>query len=44
MFVNKLFPYLKFVYLEKKKVFICEIFNILVSNEDEDIGRFSNLH
>ena len=34
MFVNKLFTYLTCVYLKS------EIFNILFSYEDEDIGRF----
>ena len=42
MFVNKLFTYLMSVCL--KKVFKCEIFNLLFSHEDEDIGTFSNLH
>ena len=43
MFVNKLFPYLMCAYLEKK-MFYGGIFNILLLYEDEDIGRFSNLH
>ena len=44
MFVNKPFTYLTCAYLKRKKVFQREIFNILYSNEDKDIGRFSNLH
>ena len=44
MFVNRLFPYLTFAYLENKKIFYGGIFNILFLYEDEDIGRFSNLH
>ena len=44
MFVNKLFTYLTCSYFKKKKVFENEIFSIIFSYEDEDIGRFSNLH
>ena len=29
---------------QKLKGVLCEIFNILFSSEDEDIGRFWNLH
>ena len=29
---------------QKVKVFKCEILNILLLYEDQDIGRFSNLH
>ena len=39
MFVNKLFTYLTCADLKN-----LEIFNILFSCEDEDFGRFSNLH
>ena len=38
MFVNKLFTYLSRAYLK------FEIFNILFSYDDDDIGRFPNLH
>ena len=44
MFVNKIFTYLTCEYFKKKKAFQCEIFDILFSYEDEDIGGFSNLH
>ena len=44
MFVNKLFTYLTCLYLKALKVFSCEIFDTLFSCEDDDIGRFSNLH
>ena len=36
--------YLTCTYLRKYKVFYCEIFNILFSYDNEDIGRFLNLH
>ena len=42
--VNKLFTYLTCEYLKKQKAFKCKTFNILFSYEDEDIGRFSDLH
>ena len=41
MFANKLYTYLTCVYLKKQKLFLCEIFDISFSYEDEDIGRFS---
>ena len=44
MFVHKIFTYLTCTYLKKEKKFYCEIYNILFSYEDEDIGTFSNLH
>ena len=40
MFLNKLSTYPTCAYLKKEKVFQCEIFNILLSYEDENIGRF----
>ena len=43
-FVNKLFTYFTCTYRKRHKVFQCEIFNISFSYEDEDIGRFSNMH
>ena len=43
MFVDKLFTISR-GYVSESTVFKYEIFNILLSNEDEDIGRFSNLH
>ena len=44
MFLNKLFTYLTCAYLQKEKVFLCEIFNMLFLYEDKDIDRFANLH
>ena len=44
MFVNKLFTYLFFAYLRTEEVFYCEIFDIFISCEYEDIGKFSNLY
>ena len=40
MFVDKIFTYLTCAYLKKQKVFYCEIFTILFSYEDQDIGNF----
>ena len=42
MFVTKLFHILR-AHISKSNVFYGEIFNIFLY-EDEDIGRFSNLH
>ena len=44
MFVNKRFTYRRCAYLKKQEVYYCETFNILFLYEDEDIGRFSNMH
>ena len=44
MFVNKLLTYLTCAYFKTKKVFQCEIFDILFSCKNEDIDKFSNLH
>ena len=41
MFANKLYTYLTCAYLKKQKLFLCEIFDISFSYEDENIGRFS---
>ena len=40
MIVNKLLTYFTCAYLKKIKVFKCEIFSILFSYEDKEIGRF----
>ena len=44
MFVNKLLAYLTSAYPQMEKLFWCEIFNILFSYEDCDIGIFLYLH
>ena len=44
LFVNKLSTCHTCAFLKKYKVFLCEIFNILFSHEDEDISWFWNLH
>ena len=42
--VSECFTYLTCTYLKTEKVFSYEIFGILFSCKDKDIGRFSNLH
>ena len=45
MFVNNLFTSLTCTYLKKEKsVSMCDVFNILFSNEDKNIDIFSNLY
>ena len=44
MFVNKFFTYLICTHLKKWKVLWSEILIILFLHEDDNIGRFSNLH